>query len=133
MTEQTTTSTADDKAAPAANGDTSAKAPAQAEAHMIPKSRLDEEIAKRRSAEEALSKMADELAGDVPEKFRALVPVGLGAAERIAWIRSAKATGILNVKAEVAETDTGRPTTSAPQKNLDAMPALAKIAAGYRK
>ncbi|MEJ1931595.1 hypothetical protein WDZ92_15195 [Nostoc sp. NIES-2111] len=126
MTEQTT-STSDDTGASAATGDTGAS-------HMIPKARLDEEIGKRRAAEEALSKLADDLAQEVPEAFRALIPAQLGAAERVAWIRSAKSTGLFAAKPTVPGTDEGRATTT-PREGIDVStaPPLAKIASAYGK
>jgi hypothetical protein len=123
MTDQTTTPSA---------GDTAVSAPASDTAErMIPKARLDEEIAKRRAVEADLARLVEETVADIPEQFRELVPAGLGSAEKLAWIRKARSTGIFTTK--VPATDTGRPTTTSQTVDLDALPTLAKIAAGYRR
>ncbi|MFO1150950.1 MAG: hypothetical protein U1E62_21455 [Alsobacter sp.] len=101
---------------------------------MIPKGRLDEEIAKRKAIEADLAKLADEVLAEVPEHLKPLIPAGLGAAERIAWYRGAKATGVFAAKPTVPATEHGRPTTT-PREGVDlsTLSPLAKIAAGYRK
>ena len=116
MSEQNTNTPAD--------GDTSA--------HMIPKAHLDEEIGKRRALEADVAKLADEVLAEVPEHLKALIPTGLGPAERIAWYRGAKATGVFNAKPKVPDTDHGRPTTT-PRDGVDlsTLPTLAKLAASY--
>lgn len=41
---------------------------------MIPKSRLDQEISKRKEADKAIEAVANELLEDIPEYFRDIVP-----------------------------------------------------------
>lgn len=117
----TNSAPAGDTAAPAAASDTAE--------HMIPKSRLDEEIAKRRAAEAEVTKLVDEMVSDLPEQYRGLVPDGLGGAEKLAWLRKAKATGIFVAK--VPPTDNGRPTSTPRVPDFNNLPTLTKIAASY--
>lgn len=61
--------------------------------HMIPKARLDQEIAKRKGAESALSDVADTLVETVPEDKRDLIP-DLPPADKIKWLQKANAAGL---------------------------------------
>jgi len=130
MAEQTTpppgdTGDAKDKTPPA--GDT---ADAKDKAPMIPKARLDQEIAKRRAVEEQLEAVATELAADVPEEYRELIPTGLTAAERIKWMRQAAAKGLFTA-ATPPPTDQTRPKLTKPAPNVDALSPAQKMASGY--
>jgi hypothetical protein len=113
---------ADTTTAPAA-GDT-------AEKHMIPKARLDQEISKRRVAEEQLEGIAKELEADVPEQYRELIPASLSAADRIKWLRAANARGLFT-PAEPLPTDQSKPKITKPTPSLDSLSPVQKMAAGY--
>ncbi len=106
--------------------------PGDDKGHMIPKARLDQEIAKRRASEEQLDAVAKELEADVPEAFRDLIPSSLSAAERIKWLRAANAKGLFT-SPEPLPTDQGKPRITKPTPNPDALSPVQKIAAGYGK
>ena len=55
---------------------------------MIPKSRLNQEIEKRKASEKALQEVADQLIEDVPEEKRSIIP-DLPSAQKIAWLKTA--------------------------------------------
>jgi hypothetical protein len=103
---------------------------ADANKHMIPKARLDQEISKRRVAEEQLEAVAKELEADVPEKFRDLVPAGLSAADRVKWIRAANSKGLFTA-AEPLPTDQSKPKITKPTPSPDTLSSVQKMAAGY--
>ncbi len=63
--------------------------------NMIPKSRFDQINQQKKEALDALKSVADELASDVPEDFKNLVP-DLAPAQKIEWIRKAQKSGIFN-------------------------------------
>jgi hypothetical protein len=100
--------------------------------HMVPKARLDAEIAKRRASEEQLDAVAKELEADVPEQYRELIPAGLSAGDRIKWIRAATAKGLFSTP-EPAATDQTKPKITKPAPNPDALSSVEKMAAGYGK
>jgi hypothetical protein len=100
--------------------------------HMVPKARLDQEISKRRVAEDALETVAKELEADVPEQFRDLIPAGLSAAERVKWIRAANAKGLFT-PAEPPPTDQSKPKITKPAPSPDSLSPAQKMALGYRK
>lgn len=119
---------------------------ANASGHMIPKSRLDGEIAKRRAAEETLAKFADDLLEEVPEEMRDLVPA-LQPADKIAWIRMAKSKGVFAKAAnkdadqgagkperpetpKVPATENGR-TGNGHAPDLSTLPPAARMARAY--
>ena len=111
-------------------GDTTDKDKGQG--HMVPKSRLDAEIAKRRASDEQLEGIAKELEGDVPEKFRDLIPSGLTAGERIKWMRAANAKGLFAAP-EPPPTDQSKPKITKPTPSPDSISPAQKMAAGYGK
>jgi hypothetical protein len=98
--------------------------------HMVPKARLDQEISKRRAAEEQLDAVAKDLEAEVPEQFRDLVPAGLSAGERIKWIRAANARGLFTAS-EPLPTDQTKPRITKPTPNPDALSSVMKMASGY--
>lgn len=122
---------------PAPGGDTADPATAsdKADPTMIPKARLDEEIAKRRELEEQVSHMADAMLAAIPEDLKPLIPDGMSPAAKVAWYIRAKETGVFNAKkADVPETDTAKPKTSPRgDQDLSTLPVHARIAAGYAK
>jgi len=72
------------------------------------------------------------LAG-VPENLRGLIPESLSPADQIAWFAKAKATGAFG-KPAVPSTDGGeRPAITPKTPDLSALPAFARIAAGYKR
>jgi hypothetical protein len=66
----------------------------QKDTAMIPKVRLDQEIAKRKTAEQALEEVAASLKETVPEEHRDLIPE-LPPQKLIKWIQAANAKGLL--------------------------------------
>ena len=68
-----------------------------ADKNKIPKSRLDQEIAKRKAAETGLQTVADGLKEDIPEEFWDLIPER-PPAQLISWIRKMNSTGIFDSK-----------------------------------
>jgi hypothetical protein len=116
-------------------GDTADPASEAAKGHdqpMIPKARLDEEIAKRKTAETELSALADAYLADVPEALKPLIPEGLSPSKKIEWFQKAKATGVFGTPTKVPTTDNGKPRTTPQDRDLSTLPATAKIAAGFR-
>lgn len=105
---------------------------ADTKGHMVPKARLDQEISKRRVAEEQLEAVAKELEAEVPEQFRDLIPAGLSAAERVKWIRVATVKGLFT-PAEPLPTDQSRPKLTKQAPSPDALSPVQKMAAGYGK
>ena len=55
--------------------------------NRIPKSRLDQEIEKRKMSETALNEIANTLTEDIPEDMRDIVP-DLPPAQKIKWIKT---------------------------------------------
>jgi len=99
--------------------------------HMVPKSRLDSEIEKRKGAESELKDIAEELKADIPEEFKDLIP-DLPPSKLIKWIRNANAKGLFDPKNEnddTKEIDKKRPS-SKKAEDLDSLSPYAKIARG---
>jgi len=61
----------------------------------VPISRLNEVLAQKKQAIDALQSMADELKKDIPEKFQEIVPA-LEPLEQVKWIRNAMSKGLFN-------------------------------------
>ena len=78
----------------------------------IPKSRLDQEISKRKESEKELSEIAEELKADVPEEYKNLIP-DLPAAKLIKWLRNASAKGLFDPKSKES-IDSKRPGDKKP-------------------
>ncbi len=100
------------------------------EGDRIPKSRLDQEIAKRKEAETELKTIAENLKKDVPEDFQDLVP-DLPPGKLIAWIRSANVKGLFDPPSK-EPIDSKRPGDKKPT-NFDNMSPQAIMATGYNK
>lgn len=126
MTDQPNPAPASDNAAPAVDA-------AKGVEHTIPKSRLDEEIGKRRALETEYAALAESVLSEVPDNLRALIPADLPPSAKIKWYREAKKTGVFDTKPHVPETDTGKPRTTPRDQDLSTLPAHARIAAGYSK
>ena len=84
-----------------------------ANVNMIPKVRLDQEIAKRKTAEDALKEVADSLKTTVPEEFQGLIP-DLPPAKLVSWIQQANQKGLFEKKT-VEALDKKRPGDKQPQ------------------
>jgi len=126
--------TDDDSATESDNSDPAHDA-AKSTKHMIPKSRLDAEISKRRALEKEYGEFVDGLLAEVPEHLKSLVPSDLGPTAKLTWYRAAKETGVFDgkPKAKVPETDKGKPATTPKDRDVSTLPAHARIAAGYGK
>jgi len=74
----------------------------------VPRSRLNVEIEKRKALEKELKEVAKQMAEDVPEEFRDLVPTDLPPGKLVAWIKSASAKGLFDAKAEKDSPDAKR-------------------------
>lgn len=95
-------------------------APDSGKINMIPKARLDAEIAKRKAAEESLTGIADELIADIPEDMRDVVP-NLPPADKIKWIRNAKSKGLFQAeKRESNSPDSKRPGSKSGTESVSA-------------
>ena len=95
----------------------------------IPKSRLDQEIAKRKEAESELKSIAENLKKDVPEDFQELVP-DLPAGKLISWLRNASAKGLFNPQSK-EPIDSKRPGDKKPT-DFENMSPQAIMATGYK-
>ncbi len=98
--------------------------------HLIPKSRLDAEIAKRKEAETELKTIADNLKADVPEDYRDLVP-DLPPGKLITWLRNASAKGLFNPPSKES-IDSKRPSDKKPT-DFENMSPQSIMALGYNK
>jgi len=107
------------------SGDTGEKKPE----HMIPKSRLDEVLKQKKSAEDALKTVAEELIQDVPEEFRDLVP-DASPGEKVRWIRNAIKKGLFGKPSDNGP-DTKRPGGK-PPVDLEGMNPSEMIKLGYK-
>ncbi len=99
--------------------------------NRIPKSRLDQEIEKRKTSESALNEIADSLTEDIPEDLRDIVP-DLPPAQRIKWIQNANKKGFFNPPTAQNGPDSKRPG-SKQAENFDGMSPQAIMAQGYKK
>ena len=97
--------------------------------NMIPKSRLDQEINKRKESEKELQTIADSLKEDVPEDYKDLVP-DLPPGKLIPWLRSANSKGLFDPKSK-SPLDTRRPGDKKPT-DLDGLSPQQKMATGYK-
>ena len=99
------------------------------EDNRIPRSRLNQEIEKRRAAEGELKTLADSLKADIPEEFQPLIP-GLPPGQQIKWLRDAITRGLFDQK-PADSIDSKRPGEKPPQ-NFDAMTPTQIMATGYK-
>ena len=97
--------------------------------NMIPKARLDQEIAKRKASEDALKEVADSLKSTVPEEFQGLIP-DLPPQKLVRWIQDANQKGLFEKKT-VEALDKKRPGDKQPQdfSNLSPQQMMAR---GYK-
>lgn len=97
--------------------------------NTIPKARLDQEIDKRKKAEESLNQIADQLREDVPEDFKEVIP-DLPPGQLITWIRSANAKGLFDPKTKDGP-DSKRPGDKKPE-DLSGLSPQQMMAKGYK-
>ena len=97
---------------------------------MIPKSRLTQEIDKRKEAEKGLSAICDQMIEDVPEDKRGIIP-DLAPSAKITWLREANKQGIFEER-KAESIDSQRPGDKSP-KDFDNMSPQAIMATGYNK
>jgi hypothetical protein len=98
--------------------------------NKIPRSRLNQEIDKRKAAEVELQTIAEDLKKDVPEEMQGLVP-DLPPAKLITWLRSANAKGLFDPKSKES-IDSKKPSDKAPTDFKDMSPQ-AIMASGYKR
>ena len=98
---------------------------------MIPKSRLDQEINKRKEADKAIEAVANELLEDIPEDLRDVVP-DLPPAEKIKWIRNAQKKGLFNTNHKQDGPDSKRPGGKQP-KDLSNLTPFELRRMGYKQ
>ena len=95
---------------------------------LIPKSRLDQEISKRKEAEKGLQSIVDKMVEDVPEEKRGIIPE-LAPSAKITWLREANKQGIFEDK-QAESIDSKRPGDKSPTDFKDMSPQ-AIMATGY--
>ena len=96
----------------------------------IPRSRLNQEIEKRKQSEETLKEVADSLIEDIPEEKRSIIPE-LPPSQKIKWLREALKMGFFEEKSQDS-IDSKRPSDKKP-KDLDSLSPQQKMAQGYKK
>ena len=99
------------------------------EQDRIPKSRLDQEISKRKVVEKALNLIAEKLKADVPEEYQNLVP-DLPSDKLIDWLQNASTKGLFDEK-QATNIDSKRPSDKKPQ-DFSNMSPQAIMATGYK-
>lgn len=98
----------------------------------VPYDRFKEVNAKRKSAEDALTGIAETISADlVPENYRALIP-NLPAAEKIKWIFEARKQGLFNpINDRTSGPDAMRPVSKTSIKFQSNSP-VATISQGFK-
>jgi hypothetical protein len=99
--------------------------------NMVPRTRLNQEIEKRKGAEATLKAIADELEADVPEDMRKYIP-NLAPADKIKWLREAIKGGLFGGNQQENGPDSKRPSREKPT-DLSKMTPEQKIALGFSK
>ena len=99
--------------------------------HMVPRTRLNQEIEKRKGAEATLKAIADELVEDVPEEMRKYIP-NLEPADKIKWLRDAIRGGLFTGNHQESGPDSKRPSRQ-QSVDLSKMTPVQKIALGFKK
>ena len=98
--------------------------------NMIPKSRFDQINLQKKEAIEALAKVADSLAEDVPEECKSIIPQQLSPADKIDWIRKAQQSGFFNKQANDG-LDTKKGSGVKPKPDYDKMQPEDMLKSGY--
>jgi hypothetical protein len=93
----------------------------------IPRTRLNQEIEKRKATETTLAEIAETFVEEIPEDMRDLIP-DLPPAAKIKWIKAAATKGLFNPKQPI---DSRRPNDKPPE-DLSSMSPQAKMARGYK-
>ena len=96
--------------------------------NLIPKSRLDQEISKRKDAEKGLQAICDQMIEDVPEEKRSIIPE-LAPSAKITWLKEANKQGIFEDR-KAESIDSKRPGDKSPTDFKDMSPQ-AIMATGY--
>ena len=94
----------------------------------IPKSRLDQEITRRKESETELKTIAEDLKKDVPKDMQDLIP-DLTPSKLIKWLRSANAKGLFDPQSKES-IDTKRP--SGKPGESDNLSPQARMSKGYK-
>jgi hypothetical protein len=96
---------------------------------LIPKSRLDQEISKRKEAEKGLQTIVDQMVEDIPEDKRGIIP-DLAPSAKITWLREGKKQGIFEDR-KAESIDSKRPGDQQP-KNFENMTPTQIMSTGYK-
>ena len=96
--------------------------------NRIPISRLNQEIDKRKAAENTVEEIAEALFGNVPEDMQDIVP-NLPPAEKIKWIRAAEKKGLFNK--QVDGLDSKKPGDKKPP-DFSGLSPQAIMSRGYK-
>lgn len=97
---------------------------------LIPKSRLDQEIDKRKEAEKGLQTICDSMVEEIPENLRPIIPE-LAPSAKITWLREAKKQGIFEDR-KAESIDARRPGDKKPD-NFENMSPTQIMSTGYNK
>ena len=98
--------------------------------NMVPKTRLDQEIEKRKEAEKGLQEICDNLVEDIPEDKRSIIP-DLSPSKKIVWIREANKQGVFDEKKTESAIDSKRPGDQKP-KDFENMTPTQIMSTGYK-
>lgn len=96
-------------------------------------SELDTLRAELRDNRDTMQAVAETLLSEVPDHLKALIPENIGPAHQIAWFKRAKETGVFDSKPTVPETDSGKPTVTPTDPDVNELPPIARMALGYGK
>jgi hypothetical protein len=94
----------------------------------IPKSRLNQEIEKRKQAEKQVEAIADSMIDALPEDFRDIIP-NLPPSDKIKWIRAAEMKGLFTKPK--ASIDSKKPGDKQPA-DFSGLSPQAIMAQGYK-
>ena len=95
---------------------------------MIPVSRLNQEIDKRKEAEKGLQAVCDSMVEEIPEDKRSIIPE-LAPSAKITWLREANKQGIFEHR-KAESIDSKRPGDQKPTEFKDMTPTQI-MATGY--
>ena len=102
-----------------------------AQDNRIPKTRLDQEIQRRKESDDTLNDIAQEFVNDIPEEMRDLIP-DLPAAQKIKWIKAATKKGLFNPSQDQNGPDTKRPGRK-QAVDFEGMSPQTMMSMGYKK
>ncbi len=98
--------------------------------NMVPKTRLDQEIEKRKEAEKGLQEICDNLVEDIAEDKRSIIP-DLSPSKKIVWIREANKQGVFYDRKTESAIDSKRPGSEIPIDFKDQTPTQI-MSQGYK-